>query len=68
MMMTPLYNVVAKCGTYKDRDGNKVQKWCKCGVSVDTREGGIALKIETLPVEWDGWLQLAIPNDKYYDY
>ena len=66
--MSPLYNVVAKCGTYTDRDGNKVQKWCKVGVSVDTRNNGIALKIDTLPVKWDGWLQLADPLDKHYNY
>lgn len=66
--MSPLYNVVAKCGSYRDENGKKIQKWCKVGVSVDTREGGIALKIDTLPVEWDGWLQLAIPNDTYYNY
>ena len=64
--MTPLYNVVAKCGTYKDKQGNKVQKWKKLGVSVDTREGGIALKIDVMPVDFDGWLYLAIPDDKNY--
>lgn len=64
--MTPLYNVVAKCGTYKDKDGKKVQKWKKLGVSVDTREGGMALKLDVIPVDFDGWLYLAIPDDKYY--
>ena len=64
--MTPLYNVVAKCGTYKDRDGNKVQKWKKLGVSVDTREGGMALKLDVIPVDFDGWLYLAIPDDRNY--
>lgn len=66
--MAQMYNVVAKCGTYKDNDGKKVQKWAKVGVSVETRDGGIALKIDTLPVEWDGWLQLAVPNDNQYNY
>ena len=65
-MMTPLYNVVAKCGTYKDREGNKVQKWKKLGVSVDTREGGMALKLDLIPIDFDGWLYLAIPDDKNY--
>ena len=65
-MMTPLYNVVAKCGTYKDKQGNKVQKWKKLGVSVDTREGGMALKLDLIPIDFDGWLYLAIPDDKNY--
>ena len=67
--MTPLYNVIAKCGTYKDENGNRIQKWAKVGVSVDTRDGGIALKIDTLPVKFDGWLQLATPpDDDQYNY
>jgi len=57
------YDAIAKNGTYT-KDGVEKNKWVKVGVVVDTKNGGLALKIEQLPVPFDGWLQLAEPKPK----
>ena len=57
------YDAIAKNGTYT-KDGVEKNKWVKVGVVVDTKNGGLALKIEQLPVPFDGWLQLAEPKAK----
>lgn len=57
------YDAIAKNGTYT-KDGVEKNKWVKVGVVVDTKNGGLALKIEQLPVPFDGWLQLAEPKKK----
>jgi hypothetical protein len=31
---------------------------------MDTKQGGLALKIESLPIGFDGWLSLAEPKAK----
>lgn len=60
-------NVLAKIGTYKDEDGEKKSNWAKVGVTTVTRQGGVALKIDTLPVNFDGWLYLATPSDDKFN-
>jgi hypothetical protein len=57
------YDAIAKNGTYT-KDGVEKNKWVKVGVVVETKNGGLALKIEQLPVPFDGWLQLAEPKPK----
>lgn len=37
--------------------------WKKIGVVLQTDKGGFALKIEMLPVGWDGWAQLFEPKE-----
>lgn len=61
--MAVRYDAIAKNGTYT-KDGVEKNKWVKVGVVVDTKNGGLALKIEQLPVPFDGWLQLAEPKQK----
>jgi hypothetical protein len=56
------YNLVAKNGTYKDKEGNEKTRWQKIGVVIDSSTGGMAAKIEMTPVGWDGWAQLAEPD------
>jgi len=57
------YDAIAKNGTYT-KDGVEKNKWVKVGVVVDTKNGGLAMKIEQLPVPFYGWLQLAEPKAK----
>lgn len=61
--MAVKYDAIAKNGSYT-KDGVEKTKWVKVGVVVDTKNGGLALKIEQLPVPFDGWLQLAEPKTK----
>ena len=59
------YDAIVKNGTYKDKNtGDDRTNWLKVGVVVETRNGGLALKIESLPPLWDGWVQLATPKTK----
>ena len=59
------YELIAKSGTYKDpKSGEEKTRWVKCGVVMDTRQGGMAAKIESLPVDWDGWFNFSEPKQK----
>lgn len=59
------YDGIVKTGTYKDKNtGEERTNWLKVGVVVETRNGGLALKVESLPPQWDGWIQLATPKTK----
>ncbi len=59
------YELIAKSGTYKDpKSGEEKTRWVKCGVVMDTRQGGMSAKIESLPIEWDGWLNFSEPKQK----
>lgn len=64
-MATLKFEAIAKAGTYKDRDGNEKTRFQKCGVVFESAKG-LSLKIEALPVPFDGWLSLRepLPKDK----
>jgi len=57
------YDVICKNGSYS-KDGVEKTKWLKVGVCMDTKQGGLAVKIESLPIGFDGWLSLAEPKAK----
>jgi hypothetical protein len=58
------YDLICKTGTYKDKNGDEKNRWSKVGVVMETKQGGLACKIETIPVGFDGWLSLAEPKPK----
>jgi hypothetical protein len=62
--MAVRYHAIAKTGTYTAKDGTEKTSWTRCGIVVDTKNGGLALKIEQLPVPFDGWLNFALPKDE----
>lgn len=62
--MAVVYNLVAKNGEYKDKNGETKTRWTKIGVVMQTKNGGLAAKIEMSPLGWDGWAQLAEPTPK----
>ena len=64
MAMAIKYDVIAKNGTYKTPDGVEKTKWLKMGVCMETQTGGLAIKIDSMPVGWDGWITLAEPKEK----
>lgn len=59
--MAITHDLIAKAGEYTNKDGESKVRWHKCGVAMDTKNGGIALNIESLPVNFDGWLQMREP-------
>lgn len=62
--MAITHDLIAKAGEYTNKDGEVKVRWHKCGVAMDTKNGGIALNIESLPVNFDGWLQMRTPLPK----
>ena len=62
--MAITHELIAKAGTYKTKDGTEKTRWHKCGVAMTTSSGGTALNIESLPTNFDGWLQMREPKPK----
>lgn len=61
--MPVVYELTASTGTYTDRDGNEKRRWMKCGVVIE-KNGRLSAKIEGLPVNFDGWLNLFEPREQ----
>jgi hypothetical protein len=64
--MPVAYEVIATTGTYTNRDGQEKKRWQKIGVVMQTAKG-LTLKMESVPVGWDGWAPLADPRRKDED-
>lgn len=62
--MSVLYEVIAKTGTYRDRDGNDKNRYVRMGVVLKTQGGAMMLKLESIPVGWDGAAFLNEPKAK----
>lgn len=62
--MSVQYEVSAKTGTYTDREGNEKNRYVRMGVVMDTKNGGLMLKVEAIPVGWDGFAYLNSPREK----
>ena len=48
---------------YTDKTGAEKKRYVNCGAAFDS-DKGINLKIDNLPVGWDGWLSLYDPKPK----
>jgi len=57
------FEVIAKTGTYTDKNGQEKNRWTKCGVVMETAKG-LSLKLESLPIGSDGWFILSEPKPK----
>ena len=60
--MGKLYDIRAKVGEY-EKGGEKVSKYQTIGVILDGKNGSPLLKLDTLPVNWDGFGYLNEPKD-----
>lgn len=57
------YEVMAKNGTYKDRNGDEKARWLKLGVCFES-EKGLSIKLDSVPINFDGWITLMTPKPK----
>lgn len=57
------YEVVAVTGKYTDREGNEKSRYVNIGAIIETRNGHM-LKLEAVPVGWDGWAYLNEPKER----
>jgi len=59
--MSVQYEVTAITGKYTDAHGNEKNRYAKLGVVIDGKNGPI-LKLETIPLGWDGFAYLNEPR------
>lgn len=57
------YEVVATNGEY-EKDGQTKKRYVNMGRVIEMKNGSLALKIDSLPVNWDGWAYLNTPREK----
>jgi len=58
--MTTKLDLIAVVGEYTDAQGNPKKRFAKVGTLWDKGQG-ISLKIDNIPVSWDGWLSAKAP-------
>ncbi len=61
--MSRKYEVTAITGKYQDNNGNEKSRYLTIGAVIETRNG-LMLKLEAVPVGWDGWAYLNEPKAK----
>ena len=57
------FDVVAATGTYTNKNGEEKKSWMKIGKVLQTQKG-FSLKLDAVPVGWDGWAMLAEPKEQ----
>ena len=62
--MPKIKDVVARGDEYQDRDGNTKVRWINCGAMFKNAEGKVSIKLDSLPVNFDGWLNLFDPKPR----
>lgn len=61
--MAKVFDVVAVTGTYKDKEGKEKNRYMNIGSVLETKNGTM-LKLDGVPVNWDGWAYLNEPKPK----
>lgn len=59
--MPVTHELMARAGSYTDRDGNEKTRWQKCGILIE-KDGKLSVKLEALPIGFDGWLSCFEPR------
>ena len=57
------YEIKAKQGTYTNQNGEEKANWVKIGAVFETQKG-LSIKLEAIPIGWDGWASLYLPDRK----
>lgn len=58
--MAKLYDIRAKIGEY-EKDGETKAKYATIGAVLETKNGGKMMKLDTIPVDWQGFAYLNEP-------
>lgn len=61
--MSKTYEVTVVTGKYQDRDGKEKSRYMTIGAVLETKNGPM-LKLEAVPVGWDGWAYLNEPKER----
>ena len=57
------YELIATTGTYTNKAGEEKKRWQKIGIVLETARG-MSIKMESVPVGWDGWAIMSEPKPK----
>lgn len=57
------FKIKAKTGTYTDKQGQQKNAYREIG-AVFEKEGQLSAKLETIPVGWDGFMYLNVPEER----
>jgi len=63
MAMTKAYDVVAVVGKYTNKNGEEKKQYLTIG-SVLENEKGFSLKLNSIPLGWDGWAGMYVPKEQ----
>lgn len=58
-----VFDVVAVVGKYTNSSGEEKSRYLNIGAVIQTKKGQM-LKLESVPVGWDGWAYLNEPKPK----
>lgn len=61
--MKKVYDAVVATGKYTDRNGNEKTKYLTVG-AVLQGDKGLSLKLEALPVNFNGWINFYEPRER----
>lgn len=61
--MARKYEVTAVTGKYTDNNGTEKSRYQTLGSVIETKNG-LMLKMESVPVGWDGWAYLNDPKPR----
>lgn len=61
--MARKYEVTAVTGKYTDQSGKEKSRYQTLGSVLETKNG-LMLKIESIPIGWDGWAYLNDPKPR----
>jgi hypothetical protein len=59
--VSKVYDVVATVGEYTDRAGNTKKRYMNIGAVFKT-DKGFSMKLESVPVDWNGWANFYEPK------
>jgi hypothetical protein len=62
--MAITHDLIAKTGEYTNAAGETKARWTKVGVAMSNKQGGTSLLIESIPVNFDGWVTMREPQPK----
>lgn len=61
--MKKVYDAVVVTGEYEDRNGDKKKRYLNVGVVLEG-DKGMSLKLEALPVNFNGWINFYEPKEQ----
>lgn len=62
--MAVIKEVAAVVGKYTAADGKEKNQYVNMGKIITTKTGNQMLKIDSIPVNWDGWAYLNDPRQR----